>query len=108
METLDTAQRKARVEHICNYCGGVIKKGESYQWSKHIIDGNIYEWKAHTHCLALVSLLDMSDYDEDGVGEDTFYEAVNDTFSDNFTLAEKASLLHAKLIYEKYGMQTGF
>jgi len=107
METLDTAQRKARVEHICNYCGGIIKKGESYQWSKHVMDGNIYEWKAHNHCLALVLLLDMQS-DGDGIDEETFYEAVNDAFSGNFTLAQKASLLHAKLIYEKNGMKTEF
>lgn len=97
METLDYKKRTAVKDHKCNFCGGVIKKGESYQWSKHVQDGELYEWKSHDHCLFLMSNLDMYDYCDDGVDSDTFCEVVREDFMDRFTTAEMAKLLYAKL-----------
>lgn len=74
-ETLDRKERKARKEHHCDFCGGIIKKGDIYKWSKHICDGNIYEWHSHKECDFLCSeLWDYADPDE-GMDEELF----NDT-----------------------------
>lgn len=78
VETLDRRNRKARKQHRCDYCCGVIEKGEEYEWSKNIYDGTIYEWKNHIKCGFLVSQLwDYADPDE-GMDEDLFAESLHD------------------------------
>ena len=78
MDTLDKKDRKARKEHRCDYCGGKIKKGEIYDWSKHVYDGELYEWKCHKKCSLIVSeIWDYVDPDE-GMSEDDFSEGCRD------------------------------
>lgn len=74
METLDRRERKARKEHRCDWCCEKILKGEVYDWSKHIYDGYLYEWKTHKKCSYISSeLWTYIDPDEGMTGED-FYE----------------------------------
>ena len=75
METLSYKNVEARKEHKCNFCGGIISKGETYLYSAHVDGGEFYTWKSHSHCSALVSYLDM-DYDNEGVTPDSFVECV--------------------------------
>ncbi len=76
--TLDRKNRKARKQHRCDYCGGIIEKGETYDWSKHVYDGDLYEWKTHQKCQFLAAeLWDYADPDE-GMDEDMFQEALHD------------------------------
>lgn len=97
METLDSKRRTARKDHKCSFCGGVIQKGEAYRWSKHTQEGELYEWKSHEHCMFLASKLDMYDYCGDGVDSGTFCDVIRDEFDDQFTTADMAKLLYAKL-----------
>ena len=79
MENLRTKTLVARKEHICNWCGGKIVKGEKYNRQTCIFDGYIYDWVSHLDCLELTGLLDMFDYDDgEGITEYTFQECVRD------------------------------
>ena len=78
METLERKDRKARKQHRCDYCGDTIEKGETYDWSKHIYDGELYEWKCHKRCAFLAAeLWDYADPDE-GMSEDLFMDSLHD------------------------------
>lgn len=83
METLEEKVRKANKQHTCDYCGGIIEKGEIYDWSKHKQDGRLYEWKSHKKCSFLCSVLwDLVDPDE-GMTSDDFCYTLHD-FCENF------------------------
>lgn len=58
------------------FCGGVIQRGEQYSRST-IVDGDIYDWVAHRHCMGLTWMLDMRD-DGDGITVDIFENYVQD------------------------------
>ena len=78
MTTLADKERKARKEHRCDFCGEIIKKGETYDWSKNIYDGTLHEWKAHKKCSFLCSQLwDYADPDE-GMDEELFKDSLHD------------------------------
>lgn len=79
MENISFSKRKANKDHKCNYCGGVIKKGEIYEHSVNKID-DIYVWKNHISCSKLVERLEM-DGDE-GVTKDDFYEYVSNKYAE--------------------------
>lgn len=66
--------RTAKKRHICDYCGGIIKKGEKYNLGVYK-DDLIFEWKSHKRCDFIVSeLWDFIDPDE-GMDADDFHEA---------------------------------
>lgn len=75
VEFLQDKERKARKEHICNYCYGVINKGEIYRDTILIDGGEIYVWKEHLHCQDVASDLwvwiDPNDY---GMTEEDYQE----------------------------------
>jgi hypothetical protein len=100
MEQIESKNRRANKEHKCDYCQGIIKKGEVYNWQKNCTDGTLYEWKNHLHCGKLVNKLNMEPYDE-GIDEEIFREYVDEAFDEDFTLAEKAKLLSSKLLEVK-------
>lgn len=50
METLRSDKRKARKDHRCDWCYGVIPKGEVYRNSCHVHGGDIYTFKNHLSC----------------------------------------------------------
>ena len=58
---------KARKDHQCNFCGGTIKKGESYQNDVIVGESNdVYNWKSHFQCTELVEKLKMHESYGDG------------------------------------------
>ena len=80
---IDSKYRIARKDHACSYCNGIIKKGEKYDWSKHIYDGELYEWKAHLDCTMVASeIWDLVD-PYDGMTEEDFKEGCRE-FCDVF------------------------
>lgn len=65
---------KARKAHHCDYCGGIIEKGELHDWSKHIFDGDFYEWRCHMACARVASAIwDYVDPDE-GMSDQDFMD----------------------------------
>ena len=95
METFDSGKRTARKEHKCNFCNGVIKKGEEYQYSVHK-DDEVYTWKSHINCSELVVLLDM-EYDYEGITGDEFCEYLSDYIHSELSYAEKAVIAYDKI-----------
>lgn len=87
--------RKARKDHSCDWCEGIIKKDELYDWQKITSDDyGIYEWKAHKHCVEVASYYDMFDDWEDGLSQLQFSDSICDIFNekdfgkDNLELSE--------------------
>ncbi len=80
METFDSGSRKANKEHKCNYCNGIIEKGEEYYYSVHKMD-EVYTWKSHKRCSELVKLLDM-EYDMEGLSGESFNEYIAEYIHD--------------------------
>ena len=75
VECLDRSDRKARKPHSCDYCGEAIEKGEVYDWSKHIYDGQHYEWHCHKRCALIArEIWDYVDPDDLGMSEDDFMD----------------------------------
>ena len=70
----------ARKEHICDFCGCKINKGQKYYRQTNIYDGCIYDWIEHEECSQIASELDMygeCDFDE-GLSPDNFRDILND------------------------------
>lgn len=67
----------ARKQHRCDYCSGIIEKGEKYQNDTIVFDGSIYTWKSHLHCMHLTS--EMHGYETDeGLNPDDFQRWIDD------------------------------
>lgn len=76
MITLETATRKARKDHVCNYCGLKIKAGETYTNQTNIFE-DLYHWKSHKSCDDLADELGMfEDVDDEGLTGDGFRDYV--------------------------------
>ena len=73
-EQLQSKKRKARKDHICSYCGEVIKKGTIYDWAKLIYEGSLYEWKNHLECGVIASNLWSYIDPDEGMTEEDFQE----------------------------------
>lgn len=93
---LNDTKRKARKDHICNYCGGKILHGETYYYQSGInSDNDFYTWKSHVHCNAIADyMFKYGDYFE-GIGEDSFHDEIlvkckNYNVSSKLSFQEKA------------------
>ncbi|TDQ27664.1 hypothetical protein [Tenacibaculum caenipelagi] len=81
METLNSSKPKARKEHRCNFCWGVIPKGEVYESQTNVYEGTIYTWKAHTSCQDIARELKMfEDAGSEGVCDGMFSEYINEEY----------------------------
>jgi hypothetical protein len=78
--TLSYQKRKARKDHICDFCGGIIKKDTIYQRQGIVHEHKLYTWKAHYRCLEICNKLDMFDNCDDGVTQEDFYEYINEEY----------------------------
>ena len=79
MRELRNANPVAKKEHVCNWCGSKIVKGEKYNRQTILFDGRIYDWVSHLDCLELTGLLNMFDYDDgNGINDETFRECVDE------------------------------
>ena len=98
MEIIDSKERVAKKEHICKWCGGLIRAGENYDWSKNKDNGKLYEWKSHIRCTAIAHHYDFFNYcEDDGLTGEDFKIALDEVFEHQFTSAEKAKLLYDKM-----------
>lgn len=66
--------RKARKQHTCNYCGGLISPGEQYKYSAHIYDGEFFDWKEHMDCGFIASELWRYIDPDEGMTQEDFQE----------------------------------
>lgn len=86
METISYPKEvKANKEHRCNFCGEKIKKGETYNKSTHVCDGDLYDWKSHKYCAELAVKMKMYDDCDEGVTEDYFQESISNLHFDLLT-----------------------
>lgn len=69
---LDEIHPIARKEHVCDYCGCAIHKGQKYK-RQTLVEDYVYDWKSHEECSAIANDLDMFDdcWDE-GLSSDDF------------------------------------
>lgn len=79
---IDAKEVKANKEHYCDFCNGVIRKGEKYNVSTHSYEGDIYNWKSHKHCDYLVDKLNIEDENGYGITMDDFIESVSEKHFD--------------------------
>ena len=84
LEILSTSKPKAAIEHICDYCGGIINKGEIYNKANLKYDGEFYTWKNHIKCGNLANDLNMfDDLWTDGLTSEDFGDNVQDFLNNN-------------------------
>lgn len=80
VEVIKSYERKARIEHRCDYCGGKIIKGEVYK-NDLLKDSSIYMWKSHLRCEEIVDTLKMRDeYTSDGISGNDFQQFIRERF----------------------------
>lgn len=82
-ETIKELHPVARKPHRCDWCGGIIEKGEQYV--RHTLkyeNEPPYDWCSHKDCDEIVGVLDMSQVcaDNDGISADDFSEIVSDAY----------------------------
>ena len=101
METISYKNIISRKEHSCNFCNGIIKKGELYNNQVNKFEDTIYTWKSHIHCMELVSILDMNT--GDGVTDECFAEMIREEYDTKFFDDDTSDIdvaTMAKTIYE--------
>jgi hypothetical protein len=79
METIADDVRKARKNHICDYCGLIIEKGTMYDRQVNKDGGEVYTFKSHPSCAKLANDLGMFDWN-DGVSSDDFRTEVQERY----------------------------
>lgn len=81
METIEHGERKANKEHVCDFCGGNIAKGETYLYQ--VIKGDaIFAWKSHKKCDELTRTLNMQSGDDEGISTGDFCDYVTDAVNE--------------------------
>lgn len=74
-ELINTSERKARNPHVCNYCGNIITKGETY--TRYVCrDDDIYTWNTHKKCDFIAKELWEYIEPDDGMTGDDFQNGV--------------------------------
>lgn len=74
---------KAKKEHKCDFCRGLIREGEKYMHSTYGYDG-IYDWRSHLNCNYMATRLDMykqaTDCGDEGLTGSMFQEIISDEY----------------------------
>lgn len=66
------ATRRARKEHSCSLCNGLIAVGEEYHVSTNAWDGLLYDWKTCQGCRGLTGIVhEWWGYPDEGIGTDS-------------------------------------
>jgi ribosomal protein L24E len=79
MEILKDKKVKAKKEHACFFCGGKIKKGETYHYQVNTSDG-LVAIKMHTKCQEIALKLDMYDHCDEGLNDELFWEEIIEAY----------------------------
>lgn len=77
-EFISQGERKARKEHICNYCGEKIEKGETYRSAFLKDGGDVYQWKGHLRCNFIARELWRYIDSDDGMQAEDFQEGCSE------------------------------
>ena len=80
LETLDTSTPIARKEHHCDYCDGIIHKGERYEHQTLKYDGRLYTWKSHILCSRVAENIEPLD---EGISQQEFRDWIDEYVYDN-------------------------
>lgn len=81
MIVLEQTNPTARKEHTCDFCGGVIRRGEIY-FRSTIVDGQLYTCKVHDLCQTLANFL--CEYDDDGIEAEYWKDVVSESYMEEF------------------------
>lgn len=79
MDTLSRLKPKATREHKCDWCNGIINKGEIYEKTNFKYEG-VFTWKNHIKCSEIAGKLNMFDNCDEGLSSDDFKEYINIEF----------------------------
>lgn len=96
----------ARKEHVCDFCNGIIPKGEKYKYATNRYEEMLYTWKSHLSCLELINVLEMEGCGE-GITSEEFVEYINDAFSYLKTEGGKTFEEKLKIVKAKYLKKDG-
>jgi len=77
---LSRSIRKARKDHECDYCSLKINKGECYECASIKGDNDVYTWKSHNHCEAIIDKLKMHETYYNGLGESEFKYLIQEEY----------------------------
>jgi len=78
-----TLNRKARKNHMCDYCGLKIEKGSNYEISNFADCGDIWTWKSHEKCTQIAHKLNMFECTfTEGLTGEMFCENIIEEFSE--------------------------
>ena len=87
IEILQDKTVKARKDHRCDLCGGLIRKGLTYNCQSNKLDGDVYTHKAHLKCTEMCKLLDLYRDADYGVDEEIFCDSVDEVFAGYYSAA---------------------
>ena len=92
----------ARKQHKCNFCGGIIEKGEKYDNATLEFDGTVYTWKSHLHCLNIASEYDFDTWIKDYVHDNHYDDEIDDICVEwqNKSIPELAKMIDKELHIE--------
>jgi hypothetical protein len=99
MEHLKTTKPKARKKHQCDYCQGIVEKGEIYQRDVFVTEGTVYNWISHLYCEKLSEKMQAhDDYNtNEGVSHGQFeqfvYEECKERGFTSLTFLQKIAFL---------------
>lgn len=105
METIQEPKvYKAKKDHKCNYCLGVIPKNSSYEKATFKVD-NIYTWKNHIECQKIAVKLDLfAETDGDGLSSDSFRESIHCEWKD-IMIKNHNTVFDSRYEYPKFSEQ---
>lgn len=72
--------KRARKDHICNYCGETIEAGSPYTREFLVNGGEHYEWLMHNECEKVASEIWEFADPWDGMDHDCYQENVREVF----------------------------
>ena len=78
METLEQKKVKALKDHVCDYCGCKIHKGEMHEYQRNKSDGRLYTWRCHLHCQSLCSKMWNYVDPDNGMNSDEFIDSARE------------------------------
>ena len=83
IETIQSGIRTARKDHVCDFCGCKIEKGQKYNYQNNVYEKNFYTWKTHLECTWAADYFDMYDECETGLTGEDFRDFINIIFAEN-------------------------
>lgn len=99
---LKNENRKARLDHQCNFCLLRIKSGSEYNYSAYKLDSDFYDWKSHLHCMNIASELKMYDHSEYGVTDEEFIITIREEYKSLMSLYNSEIYEYEHFVYPDF------